>query len=168
MVTSGANMAHLVWERDGGRSVVLVAVHTSTSPSDAEWEAWVATLEQMNTRFSGQLSLVANLVLTDGGGPSQSQRSRVNTLIAVGNSAPPVAIVTDSRIVRTLVSGLSIFNPRLRVFPPNQASLATAHLGLPRDEVGPMLRRAVSVADRELGLGAVKTLRAVLGDLTKN
>jgi hypothetical protein len=157
----------MVFEREGGAGVVLVAVHTSTAPTDPEWDAWIAHLEEMGKRFAGELSLVGNLVFTDGGGPSQSQRAKVNNLIALGRSAPPVSIVTDSRLVRTLVSGLSIFNPRLRVFSAAHATLATAHLGLAREEVAPLLRRTVALADRELGPGAVSTLRTVLGDLPK-
>lgn len=158
-------MAHMVWERPGGSGIVLLAVHTSTPPSEAEWGAWIETLIAVNERFAGELSLTANLVITDGGGPSQSQRGSVNNLVAGSRSAPPVAIVTDSRIVRTLVSGLSIFNPRLRVFPPAQIAVAAAHLGVPRPELGALLREAVSLADKRLGAGSVDTLRAIVEDV---
>lgn len=168
MATPGCNMAHMVWEREGGGGVVLLVAHTGTAPSDGEWDAWLATLEQMNKRFAGEFSLCANLVLTDGGGPSQSQRTRVNTLVAAGRSSPPVAVVTDSRVVRTLGSGLSIFNPRFRVFPPAQFTVATVHLGMARHEVGPMLRAVQDMVESHMGAGMVKTLQHILGEPPKS
>jgi hypothetical protein len=153
-------MAHFVWDRGDG-AYVPVALHTATAPSEEEWTTWMRTLERVADQVHGELALSPNLVLTDGGGPSQAQRTATNNLLARGRSLPAVAIVTDSRIVRTLVRGLSIFNPRLRVFEPADIGLACTHIGLERALQRDILRRAAETVAAEIGVDAVRTLKAL-------
>lgn len=139
---------------------ILVAVHTSEPPSEAEWNGWVALLERCGRAVEQDLWRLPNLVVTDGGAPSTAQRTAVNVLIAQAKTMPPVAVVTDSILVRTLLRGFSIFNPRMRGFAPADFAAAIAHLGLPASEA-PSLIQACRRLARELSPSSVKTADAL-------
>lgn len=143
-----------------GDRTILVAVHTSVAPSEAEWSSWVALLDEHGKRVAEDLWRMPNLVITDGGAPSTAQRTVVNMLIAQGKTMPPVAVVTDSLVVRTLLRAFSVFNPRMRGFAPGAFAGAVSHLGLPASEARSLVQ-ACKQLELEIGRGAVKTIAAL-------
>lgn len=154
------NMAHFRVELRG--RPIYVALHTRITPSDAEWRAWTRSLEDYAKESGGDLGRSANLVITDGGSPNTSQRTAVNNIVALGASLPPVAVITSSLLVRTIVRAFTIFNEKLRVFAPDAVREAAEHVGITPSELSVVLAEAVRVERAELGRGAVQTLADVV------
>jgi hypothetical protein len=144
-----------------GTRRVLIALHTKSPPSEAEWNRWTQLLEEEAKRCDFDFAQTPNLVLTDGGAPSTAQRTAVNVLIAQARTLPSVALVTDSVLVRAMVRAFSIFNPRIKVFTPAQMARAVVHLGLVEADVPALISALVTLEGQELGAGAVDTLGAV-------
>lgn len=153
------NMAYGVGAELGNRRV-LVAVHTSGAPSESEWSSWVSFLEKLGAEVDQDLTRLPNLVITDGGAPTTQQRTAVNVLVAQGKTMPPVAVVTDSAMVRTMLRAFSLFNPRIRAFAPSEFGLAITHLGVPATEQK-ALAQTCRRLEMELGSGTVRTVDAL-------
>jgi hypothetical protein len=103
------NLASGVWQDAEG--AVVVVVENNIAPTDAEWDAYcrhiAATLKVENA---------SGIAITDGGGPNTVQRGKVNDLLA-GRQARS-AVVSDSRMIRGVVTALSWFNRLTRAFSP--------------------------------------------------
>ena len=86
---------------------IYVMVHTVTAPGDEEWNQHCKDLEAVHTSLRGVL------IFTAGGGPTSKQRERLRS--AVPSSLPPTAIMTDSALVRGIVTSINWFvnNPAL-------------------------------------------------------
>lgn len=143
-----------------GRSV-LVALHTHVPPSADEWDAWTALLEREVRLVDGDLATLPNLVVTDGGAPNISQRTKVNNLVAQARVLPRVSIVTDSVIVRTVARAFVIFNPLFRVFAPAEVHAAAVHLGFGTADVPHLVERMRVLEHSVLGPRRVETLAAL-------
>lgn len=147
---------------DSGREIVI-ALHTRVAPSDDEWQRWVDLIRARSEKVGWDLARVGNLVITDGGAPSLEQRTAVNTLIAQGRSYPNVAVVTESPLVRTLIRGLTIFNPQLKVFAPAEFARALTFVGFDAAMRAEVIAECERKVTAEIGVGAVKTLEALRG-----
>lgn len=152
------NMAYGTGGEFGGRKL-LIAVHTASAPSDLEWDRWLAFLDENGKQMNGDLARLPNLVFTDGGAPSTAQRTAVNMRIAQGVTLPPVAVVTNSVVVRTILRGLSVFNPGTRAFAPTDLENALTHLDVPLSETKSILQAAKRL-EMEIGAGSVSTVDA--------
>lgn len=137
---------------------VMIALHTKHSPSQAEWESWCEFLKQHGQAAHWDLSRFVNLVVTDGGAPSLAQRTNVNNIVAQGKTLPLVAVVTDAYAVRLIARAFTIFNPKFRVFAPEDFGAALSYLGISsfQRELVAILRRMETT---EFGLGSVQTLK---------
>lgn len=123
---------------------VLLVVHGHEPPTDEEWEAYL-----------GQVKLVVAtgrpraIAVTEGGAPSLSQRTQLNRILrgtrAVG------AVVSESSLVRGIVTALSWFNRGVRSFSPDALDDACAHLGLSDAQVH-QLRGRLDALRESLGL----------------
>lgn len=142
---------------------VLVAVHGTASPSDAEWQAWAKLLDERGRAVGDELMLLSNLVVTEGGAPTTEQRALVNGMVTRGRSLPAVAVVTSSRMVRVLVRGFSIFNPRLRVFSPGEWRSAGLHVGVPSEHLPRVLELIRRLEADVFGAGTLPTVAALPG-----
>jgi hypothetical protein len=69
------------------------------------------------------------LIFTDGGGPSSTQRKYLNDLLA--GRTVPVAVISGSATIRGTVTALSWFNRQIRAFPPTGLRDAIAYLEIP-------------------------------------
>src|SRR5262249_16125686 len=105
-------MIHQVWERD--RLSVVVSLHSAENPADEEWEAYLAVIKEAIDRLG--LENVRAIAVTDGGAPSSAQRNRLNQLL--GGRSVPGGVVTDSALVRGIVTALSWFNRAVKSFAP--------------------------------------------------
>jgi hypothetical protein len=103
---------------DSSGSVVVVL--GSKPPSDADWNLLVEAHKQGWPR--------RGLVVTAGGGPTAVQRQAV--LDATGGKGIPAAILTDSMMVRGIVTAISWFASQVRAFPPHDLEGALHHLGI--------------------------------------
>jgi hypothetical protein len=68
------------------------------------------------------------LVWTDGGAPNAKQRAMLSAALKSGQ--PLTAVLTPSKVVQTVSVAISWFNPRLRVFSPNELEQALEHLSI--------------------------------------
>ncbi len=99
---------------------LVVLVHGDDHPSGADWEGYLAALGKL-----GAIPRSGVLVVTDGAGPSPTQREAMNTRYAV---QVRVAVVTASPVARGMVTVLSWFNKLIRAFPPPAIRDALAYL----------------------------------------
>jgi hypothetical protein len=111
----------------------LVVVHGKETPTDEEWNAFLAI---------GLKYVAANpmrlLVVTDGGAPSAKQRKRVAEVLVSRPETDRIAIVTASMIARGVVTALSWFNPVQKTFAPNHLDDALEYLQFPHARAGEM------------------------------
>lgn len=105
-----------------GSKTLLVWLHTKQPPSDEEWEHGMAQTEAIG------LQKVAYLVVTDGGGPNAAHRARFQQV--VGKDLFPVAVLSDDRLARGIVTAISWFNSAIKAFRPRDLTGALAHVGV--------------------------------------
>jgi hypothetical protein len=101
---------------------VFVVVHGKANPEDDEWTDYLEYYKQF-----GRNSL-KTLILTEGGGPSTKQRGQMNE--ALQGSTPIIALCTDSKVVRGIVTAISWFNSNIKAFPREQTQAALAYLSV--------------------------------------
>ena len=90
------------------------------------------------------------LICTDGGEPSASQRRVLNELLE--GRTVPVAVVSSSVRVRGTVTALSWFNRKIRAFPPTALREAVAYLEIPASRTD-LIARELEQLRTELGRG---------------
>jgi hypothetical protein len=130
---------------------IYVMVHTVTAPSDDEWNQHCKELETVHASLRGVL------VFTAGGGPTSKQRERLRS--SVPSSIPPTAIMTDSALVRGIITSINWFvNNPLSAFEPQNLDGALRHIargGAPIDAA--KIVSTVRVLAKELGVKLPKT-----------
>jgi hypothetical protein len=109
------------------RGEIMVVIHTSRPPSDAEWKEYVDGVA------SCDLETARSIVITDGGAPSAQQRKLLNDVI--GGRQPPGVVISPSTFVRGVVTALSWFNPGLKAFAPEDFDKACHYLELSPSEI---------------------------------
>lgn len=119
------------------KNVVLV-VHTSRSPSEAEWEAMMVLLREVSPR---ELRILA---ITDGGAPNVNMRHALNDYSR--GAEPVIAVVSNSLPVRGVATAISWFNKRIKVFDPAQIDRAFDHVGFAKGERAAWILRAKSLS----------------------
>lgn len=102
---------------------LFLVVYGTEAPTDEEWAVYLAEIERQGVDHTMQI------VVTDGGGPTEAQRKHLERLIAAHEV--PVAVLTDSAAIRAMVGLMSWFNRRLRAFMPGELRAALAHLEIP-------------------------------------
>ena len=92
---------------------------------------------------------MTGIIFTDGGGPNSTQRVEFNGLLK-GREVIS-AIVSDSLVVRGIVSALGLFNPRgLKVFTPPEWKKALNFARVPELQHLEVMRVVVALG-REVG-----------------
>jgi hypothetical protein len=97
-----------------------VMVHTKVDPTDQEWGVWVRELKRM------QLLPTSLLVFTEGGGPNATQRKLVSEVLA--GRVLPTAVMSESRVVRCIVTAFSWLGWQINAFAPGEEHAALAWL----------------------------------------
>jgi hypothetical protein len=120
----------------------LVFVHGTEAPSETEWDELLALF-----RAVPDITRVRVLVFTLGGAPDARQRARLNQILA--ETKPPIAVLTPSALARAAGTAISWFNPRLRVFDPDDIERALDHLDAVRADRQALVR-AVAELRREM------------------
>jgi hypothetical protein len=136
-----------VWQ---GSVTVVVSLHGPGFPSDGEWDAHMAASSRARA-LSGEAPFRI-LVLSDGGGPTSAQRSRLAE--RPGRRPTRGALVTSSRMAAGIGAVMSLVYPGVKIFAPHDFARALAHLDIPHDDL-PSLVAHIRVADAPLGLEAV-------------
>ena len=124
---------------------LAVAVHTKASPSNGEWQRFLN--EAVRAGVDGRFRL---FVVSYGGGPDGEQRRALSGVVEK-SSAPPMAMLTDSKLVRALMFAFSFINRSTKVLGLNDGDAAFDFLGLDarERETARRLRREL---EAELGL----------------
>ena|SRR6188768_3912737 len=143
-------MATMAWRVVG---TVLVVTETEDSPSDGEWNAFIADTMQYRKRVNE----MRVLIITDGGGPNSSQRVLIKTAIA--GKPFRSAVVSDSIKLRFIAAAIMLISKNHASFTTPEWRRAYDHLSLNAEE-----RRGIDVALREmraqLGKSALPELAA--------
>lgn len=109
-----------MWRRMGR---FTLTVHTERVPSDEEWAQYISQV-----RDHMPLEEQRALVVSAGGSPSGMQRKAMVT--ALNGAKVPVAILTNSILMRSAATAVSWFNPQLKVFGPSDLEPAIDYLQL--------------------------------------
>jgi hypothetical protein len=121
---------------------VGVTVHGPETPRTSEWLRYLNELRAIPRRADTRV-----VVYSFGGGPDGTQRQELAA--AVGRDPAPVAIITRSRIMRAISTLCALFNPKLRVFSPDQEDAAFNFLELSAEE-RKMVRLVAGELEREI------------------
>jgi len=97
-------------------------------PTDAEWEETLQVLADARE----EIEKIRVLVVSDGGGPTQAQRKRLQ--ITLAGKPIRAAVVSDSMKVRFICSSVALFTSNLASFRSSEMTGAYDWLGLsPRE-----------------------------------
>jgi len=133
-------MAMAMWARDR----LYLAVLCGGAPTDDEWSRWVA----LGVRRNGQQQRV--LIESRGGGPTAKQRQAI---LSANKADVRIAVMTDSTVVRGIVTAVAWFGVALRAVPLNRFEAAATYLELTPEELAtaidmfPKLRLEASIND---------------------
>jgi hypothetical protein len=130
----------MVWKTVGS---VLVLRESKDTPSDEEWDGFLAALTGLRKRVSE----LRALVVTDGGGPSSSQRTRIKDALA--GAAIRSAVVSDSIKIRFIASAIMLISKNHASYTTKELYRAYDHLGLSPEE-RPVVAEALRQLEREL------------------
>ena len=121
---------------------ILVFVHASEAPSDAEWDEALVLF-----RAVPDVARIRALVFSSGGAPDARQRARLHTVL--GKTKATIAVLTPSALARAAGTAIAWFVPGLRIFDPDDVERALDHLDAARPE-RPGLTRALAELRREM------------------
>lgn len=103
---------------------LMLFVHGVDAPDDATWElAMKETAKQLATHPTK----FAQLVVTDGGAPSATQRKRLAE--ATREARYPLVVINTNPLIRGVITAISWMNPGIKAFAPNKFKDAVAHVG---------------------------------------
>jgi hypothetical protein len=128
------NMATKVIDR-------LFLVAYAGEPTDEEWADYLTLVERHG------IDRTMQIVTTEGGEPTSTQRRQLNDLLA--GRTVPVAVLSGSARMRGTVMALSWFNRKIRAFPPSGLRDAIAYLEIPASR-GDLIERELGELRREL------------------
>ncbi len=138
------------WKRIGR---LCVTVHTEQVPAEQEWLDYMKGVRREVPMANQKV-----LVVSAGGGPNGKQRKMMTDELE--GTRVPVAILSDSWIMRSAGIAVSWFNPMLKVLPPGALEEAFSYLELTtweREES----RRILAELQQRLGVHVVKGLADV-------
>ncbi len=122
---------------------LFIVVYGAANPSNEEWRDYLEEVRRHG------IDRTVQLISTDGGRPTSSQRAELDQLLA--RRPVPVAVCTGSARVRTLVTAMSWFNRLIRAFPANGIRDAVDYLELPTSRTQ-LVVREIGKLRLELGL----------------
>ena len=130
------NMAFKVIDR------LFIVAYGTEDPTDDEWVTYLQDVERHG------IDRTMQLISTEGGGPTSTQRRYLNELLA-GRSVP-VAVMSGSAAIRGVVTALSWFNRKIRAFPPTGLRDTITYLEIPRSRAD-MIERELTKLRLSLG-----------------
>jgi hypothetical protein len=132
---------------------IHVAVHSGESPSDEEWESYLADI-------AGSLTVVEGIFsYTVGGGPNARQRDRSVQFWKQQRKQPPIAVVTPSLLVVRMAGALRWFMPtQIKAFTPHDLAKAYDYLALVPSERSSVDNAVRALADAQ---GLLEKVRAI-------
>lgn len=133
--------------RFGSVGNTMVVLHTAERPNDDEWREMIAFLRTVAGRNTDRI-----IVYTLGGGPNATQQAAYDGVVAAGNLRIKVAVLNDSRIVRSIIAVFNWFGSgMMRSFPLNGIADAFHYLGIPHEDQSAILDK-IQQFSKELGV----------------
>jgi hypothetical protein len=111
------NMAFKVIDR------LFLVVFGAANPTDEEWVDYLKVTQKHG------IDRTMQLIFTDGGGPTSTQRKYLNDIL--DGRTVPVAVISGSASIRAVVTALSWFNRKIKAFPPAGLGDALVYLEIP-------------------------------------
>jgi hypothetical protein len=155
-----ANIASTIIRADGMQVVVMA--HNRAQLTDEEWESgYLAKIREV--KDGAGKDTASNLVFAEGQGPNAKQRAAGNAIFGTKEGYLfRVAVVTDSMLVRGVVTTLSWFNPMIDAYGPHDWERAVSHVRLMEKhyrQLGEALRKLkAEVSD----VGVLRDVEALL------
>jgi hypothetical protein len=103
---------------------MVILRETAENPSDEEWDETLAILDA----HKDELEQIKVLVRTDGGGPSPTQRKKLQQVLR--GKVIRVAVVSESVRVRFIVSSVALVTSKISSFRIHETPQAYDYLGL--------------------------------------
>jgi hypothetical protein len=144
-------MNHMAFKIVGNLHVIVVG---EKDPAPSDWDAYIHAI-QASMKAGAEPRQLRTLVFSDGGGPNSAQRKAVANLL--NGQATPVAIVSNSAVMRGIMTALAWFNPLARAYAPGEIGDALAFLGVPERSFD-SIRDTARGLQGNLGLSRVKAL----------
>ena len=120
-----------------------VVVHSSRAPSDAEWDAYLGKLGDWLPGLRG------GLIVSDGGGPTSSQRRALKKLLVEKTRYnASFALISPSMMARGIVLAINLFTPYIRAFRPEDIDQALTFLQVPTEERPSLLAMAKQLREQ--------------------
>jgi len=114
------------------RFMVVLWLHTEVEPPATEWASTVKRLGELRRTQKLPVSLIRQLVVSDGGGPGAVQRQQILDDFHDGMPSP-VAVIThvlSNPVKRGMATALTWINPHVRFYEPSEFSKALEYLEL--------------------------------------
>lgn len=121
---------------------LAIAVNNTKPPTEEDWWKLIDEMKKLD------IEETCFMALTEGGAPNAAQRRLLNEVLQ--GKSRPTAIVSQSSLVRGVVTALGWFNSRIKVYSPTELDEALRWLGL-------------SQVEAYMARAEIRTLRAKLG-----
>lgn len=146
------------FRRQVGDTHIVCALHSKRSPSDAEWDEYLGHVRDARELTRGGISAVNAVVVTDGGAPDAAQRKRLADVVR--GWEPLAAVISESLLVRGVVTALAWLGMSVRFFPVNEVSAALSWAAVPESEHEALLAE-INVLAKTLD-GGVRTAEELI------
>src|SRR5690606_33867423 len=128
------------------------------SPSDAEWDEYLGHIQAARELTRGGLGAVSAVVVTDGGAPDAAQRKRLTRVVQ--GWEPVGAVISESLLVRGIVTALAWLGLRVRFFTLDEVSAALCSAAVPQGEHEALLQDMRALASTlDGGVSTAEKLR---------
>lgn len=128
--------------------VAQIVVHTDETPSDEEWDACIAEVEEHGSTLKGVLAYTKRT------GPTAAQRTKSNAIYERFGDSFKMAIMADSRMVVGIVTAMSwAVGSNVKAFSTKDFEGAADYLGIEgedRIKVRVVLRQLARAANRDI------------------
>jgi hypothetical protein len=114
--------------------LLMILRQNHNAPNDQEWEEML----KLMTQNPAEMELLKVLVVTDGGGPTQEQRKRLN--LAMSGKMVRTAVVSESVKVRFIVSSVALLTAKIQSFRSTEIEQAFQFLDLDAKERSVVLK----------------------------
>ncbi|MET0340761.1 MAG: hypothetical protein ABW252_07150 [Polyangiales bacterium] len=133
---------------------LLLGVHNAIAPTDTEWDAWLALASERAGQDLRTIVEVYGAV-----GPSARQRNAMT--LVLGGLDPRTAVMSDSMLVRGVVTAVKWSGIPIAAFSPGKYHAAGRYLELTPDELS-LARSELETLRQAAGVHSVPRARSHL------